>query len=369
MGSGRSGPADRAQSVGSAHGAGTPSRIPHEAGTGWSVGVRASHDGAHPLAGDPDGGLSRPRRRDHGRAGHPPVHADLRARPRRAGPRQGRAGPEGQARWHRCGPGGRCRGARPVRSGRPDHHRDRGPRAGPAGVGGSAHRRRGARAAGQEPDPAGDAPGAGEHRRERQARRRHREREDQALTNTEKSPEELRAELAAKRARLGDTVEELAHRVDVPAQVKAKKDDTVAKLQEAKAQAARRVHEGTEKVKAAIAEKAPVVQHKVDEAVTKGKAVYAEKAPPAVQQRVDQAVEKGKAVYAEKAPVVQQHVNKAVADARPVVQEKVAQGHALLAEKAPPVERTLREKPGLVAGIAVALVVLLIATSRKRKRA
>jgi len=74
-------------------------------------------------------------------------------------------------------------------------------------------------------------------------------------------------------------------------------------------------------------------------------------------------------VYAEKAPVVQQHVNKAVADARPVVQEKVAQGHALLAEKAPPVERTLREKPGLVAGVAVALVVLLIVTSRKRKNA
>jgi hypothetical protein len=50
-----------------------------------------------------------------------------------------------------------------------------------------------------------------------------------------------------------------------------------------------------------------------------------------------------------------------------VVQEKVARGHALLAEKAPPVERTLREKPGLVAGIAVALVVLLIATSRKKR--
>ncbi len=184
-----------------------------------------------------------------------------------------------------------------------------------------------------------------------------------------KSPEELRAELAAKRAELGDTVEELAHRVDVPAQVRAKKDDTLAKLQDAKIEASRRVHEGTEKVKAVYAEKAPAVQQKVDSAVEKSKAVYAEKAPPAVQQKVDQAVEKGKAVYAEKAPVVAQHVNKAVADARPVVQEKVAQGHALLAQKAPPVERTLREKPGLVAGVAVALVVLLIVTSRKRKHA
>ena len=184
--------------------------------------------------------------------------------------------------------------------------------------------------------------------------------------SAEKSPEELRADLAAKRAELGDTVEELAHRVDVPAQVKAKKDDTLAKLQDAKVEATRRVHEGTEKVKAAIAEKAPVVQQKVDQAVGKGKAVYAEKAPPAVQHKVDQAVEKGKAVYAEKAPVVQQQVHKAVADAKPVIQEKVAQGQALLAGKAPPVERTLREKPGLVAGITVAVVVLLIAFSRKK---
>jgi hypothetical protein len=184
---------------------------------------------------------------------------------------------------------------------------------------------------------------------------------------TDKSPEELRAELSAKRAELGDTVEELAHRVDVPAQVKAKKAETVAKLQDAKTEASRRVHEGTEKVKAAIADKAPAVQQKVDQAVGKSKAVYAEKAPPAVQAKVDQAVTKGKAVYADKAPVVQQQVSKAVADAKPVVQEKVAQAHGLLAEKARPVERTLREKPGVVAGVVVALVVLLIVRSRKKK--
>jgi hypothetical protein len=185
----------------------------------------------------------------------------------------------------------------------------------------------------------------------------------------EKSPEELRAELAAKRAELGDTVEELAHRVDVPAQVKAKKAEATAKLHDAKTEATRRVHESTEKVKAAITEKTPVVQKKVDDAVTRGKAVYTEKTPPAVQEKVGQAVTKGKTVYAEKAPVVQQHVNKVVADATPVVQQKVAQAQGLLAEKASPVERTLREKPGLVAGIAVALVALLIATSRKRKSA
>ena len=186
---------------------------------------------------------------------------------------------------------------------------------------------------------------------------------------TDKSPEELRAELSAKRAELGDTVEELAHRVDVPAQVKEKKAETVAKLQDAKAEAARRVHESTAKVKATIADKVPGVQQKAAGAVTRSRTVYTEKAPPAVQRGVDQAVTRGRAVYAQRAPVVQQQVNKVVADARPVVQQRVAQAQGLLAEKAPPVERTLREKPGLVAGVAVALVVLLVATSRKRKNA
>ena len=183
---------------------------------------------------------------------------------------------------------------------------------------------------------------------------------------TQKSPEELRADLVAKRSELGDTVEELAHRVDVPAQVKAKRAETVAKLQDAKLGAVRRVQDSTEKVKATIADKAPVVQQRVDDAVTRSKAVYADKAPPAVQRGVDQAVTRGKAVYADKAPVVSHHVNKAVADARPVLQDKVAQAQGLLAEKAPPVERTLREKPGVVAGVAVALVALLIAFSRRK---
>jgi transposase-like protein len=182
-----------------------------------------------------------------------------------------------------------------------------------------------------------------------------------------KSPEELRAELAARRAELGDTVEELAHRVDVPAQVRAKRAEATAKLQDAKAEAGRRVHEGAEKVRAVIGETTPVVVQKVDHAVTTAKAVYTEKTPPAVQEKVDQAVTKGRSVYAETAPVVQQHVSRAVSDARPVVAQQVAHAQGLLAAKAPPVDRTLRERPGVVAAVAVALVALLIATSRKKK--
>ena len=167
----------------------------------------------------------------------------------------------------------------------------------------------------------------------------------------EKSPEELRAELASKRAELGDTVEELAHRVDVPAQVKAKKEETVSKLQDAKTEAVHRVQESADKVRATLAGK-----------VGQAKTAYAEKAPPAVQQKVVQA----RTAYAEKAPVVQQHVSKAVADATPVVQQQVAKAQTVLAEKASPVERTLREKPGVVAAVTTALVALLIFASRKK---
>ena len=56
----------------------------------------------------------------------------------------------------------------------------------------------------------------------------------------------------------------------------------------------------------------------------------------------------------------------ALGGATPVVQQQVAKARNVLAEKASPVERTLREKPGVVAAVAVALVALLIFSSRKK---
>jgi hypothetical protein len=168
---------------------------------------------------------------------------------------------------------------------------------------------------------------------------------------SDKSPEQLRAELGEIRAELGDTVEELVHRVDVPARVRAQKEDTIARLQASKDQAAQHVQESAEKARAVLVDK-----------VGQARTAYSEKAPPAVQQRVERA----RAVLAEKAPVVQQQVSKMVSDATPVVQQQVAKARNVLAEKAPPVERTLREKPGVVAAVAVALVALLIFSSRKK---
>ncbi len=49
----------------------------------------------------------------------------------------------------------------------------------------------------------------------------------------DRTAEEKRADLAALRADLGDTVETLAHRVDVPAQVRERRDVAVARARAA----------------------------------------------------------------------------------------------------------------------------------------
>lgn len=70
----------------------------------------------------------------------------------------------------------------------------------------------------------------------------------------QRSPEELRADLEELRGELGETVEELAQRADVPARARAKKDETVQRVQQ---QAVR--------VRDLAQEKAPEAQRLVQE--------------------------------------------------------------------------------------------------------
>jgi ElaB/YqjD/DUF883 family membrane-anchored ribosome-binding protein len=65
----------------------------------------------------------------------------------------------------------------------------------------------------------------------------------------DRSPEELREELGELRAELGDTVEELAHRADVPTRLREKRDETAQRVQAQVAHA-----------RDTIADTAPVVQ-------------------------------------------------------------------------------------------------------------
>ena len=70
-----------------------------------------------------------------------------------------------------------------------------------------------------------------------------------AGTPEDRTPAELREDLVGLRTDLGDTVEELANRVDVPARVRAKRDETTEKLQ----------HQ-VERARGVLAERAPAVE-------------------------------------------------------------------------------------------------------------
>lgn len=75
---------------------------------------------------------------------------------------------------------------------------------------------------------------------------------------TERSENEQRAELEELREELGETVTELAHRVDVPARVRARREETVARAKAVGDQAKALVTEKAPAVRAA-AERSPAV--------------------------------------------------------------------------------------------------------------
>lgn len=75
-----------------------------------------------------------------------------------------------------------------------------------------------------------------------------------AEATPDRTPGELRSDIDELRADLGDTVEELAHRVDVPARVRAKREETTEQVQQQLTQA-----------RALVAEKAPAAQAAVRE--------------------------------------------------------------------------------------------------------
>lgn len=74
----------------------------------------------------------------------------------------------------------------------------------------------------------------------------------ESSTQAARTPEELRRDLDALRTGLGETVEELAHRADVPARVRSRRD-----------QATEQVRQQVARARAAVAEKAPVARDTV----------------------------------------------------------------------------------------------------------
>ncbi|HZA17679.1 MAG TPA: DUF3618 domain-containing protein [Pseudonocardiaceae bacterium] len=91
--------------------------------------------------------------------------------------------------------------------------------------------------------------------------------------------DELRQDIERTRAQLGDTVEALAHKADVPARVKDKVHDTKETVQLKAEEVTEHVLEGTEALQARATEMASQTERLIHQAL--------EKLPPPVAQRIE----------------------------------------------------------------------------------
>ncbi len=91
--------------------------------------------------------------------------------------------------------------------------------------------------------------------------------------------DELRQDIERTRAQLGDTVEALAHKADVPARVKDKVHDTKETVQLKAEEVTEHVLEGTEALQAKAADMASQTERLIHQAL--------EKLPPPVAQRIE----------------------------------------------------------------------------------
>ena len=97
---------------------------------------------------------------------------------------------------------------------------------------------------------------------------------------TSSSPEdEIRQDIERTRAELGQTVEALAHKVDVPARVKDKMHDTKQTVQAKAEQATQQLQQTTPALQAKAAEMASQAERLIHQAL--------DKLPPPVAQRIE----------------------------------------------------------------------------------
>ncbi|MEO6088759.1 MAG: DUF3618 domain-containing protein [Umezawaea sp.] len=150
-------------------------------------------------------------------------------------------------------------------------------------------------------------------------------------------PAELRADIEKTRRELGDTVEALVHKADVPARAKAKGHEVTEKAAETAQQAKVKAAETAQQVKA----RAATVTAQAVEAI-----------PPQVKVKAGEARAKASEAAA--------HVADAVP---PQVKAKAAQAVDALPE---PVAQQARRHPALTAGVVAAVLFLLWKLTRGR---
>jgi hypothetical protein len=177
---------------------------------------------------------------------------------------------------------------------------------------------------------------------------------------TSSSPEdEIRQDIERTRAQLGQTVEALAHKVDVPARVKDKVHDTKQTVQVKTDQATQHLQESIPALQAKAGEMASQAERLIHQAL--------EKLPPPVAERIEPLIATARQHLLESTPALQAKAGEMASQAERLIHQALEKLPPPVAERIEPLIAMARQRPLPAAAVAVAVLLVLRRLLRSNK--
>ena len=177
---------------------------------------------------------------------------------------------------------------------------------------------------------------------------------------TSSSPEdELRQDIERTRAELGQTVEALAHKVDVPARVKDKMRDTKQTVQAKAEHATQQLQESTPAPQAKAGEIASQAQRHMHQPL--------DKLPPPVAQRIEPLITTATQQLQESTPALQAKAGEMASQAERLIHQALQKLPPPVAERIEPLIATARQRPLPAAAVAVTVLLVLRRLFRRKR--
>jgi ABC-type transporter Mla subunit MlaD len=177
---------------------------------------------------------------------------------------------------------------------------------------------------------------------------------------TASSPEdEIRQDIERTRAQLGETVEALAHKVDVPARVQDKVHDTKQTVQVKADQATQQLQESIPALQAKAGEMASQAERLIHQAL--------EKLPPPVAERIEPLIATATQRLQESIPALQAKAGEMASQAERLIHQALEKLPPPVAERIEPLIATARQRPLPAAAVAMAVLVVLRRLLRSNK--
>jgi type I site-specific restriction endonuclease len=177
---------------------------------------------------------------------------------------------------------------------------------------------------------------------------------------TASSPEdEIRQEIERTRAELGQTVEALAHKADVPARVKDKVHDTKQTVQVKAEQATQQLQENIPALQAKAGEIASQAERLIHQAL--------QKLPPPVAERIEPLITTATQQLQQSTPALQAKAGEMASQAQRLIHQALDKLPPPVAERFEPLIVTARQRPLPAAAVALAGVLVLRRLLRRKR--